>query len=54
MGRNGIGAAGKKERERESDWRRRHEASSLLGDEKHFYQTLNHRISLGAAMYFGT
>lgn len=48
MGRSSIGAAGKKEREGE-----RHEASSLLGDERHFYHTLNNRISLGAAMYFG-
>lgn len=40
-------------RERERDWSRRHEASSLLGDERHFYHTLNNRISLGAAMYFG-
>ncbi|XP_069552393.1 zinc finger protein 385D-like [Brachyistius frenatus] len=50
MGRSSIGAAG----ERKTDKSGGEDAKPPLpGDERHFYQTLNRRISLGAAMYFG-
>ena len=55
MGRSRLGAAGERHREgRQTVEEKTQKAPSLPGDERHFYLTLNTRISLGAAMYFGT